>query len=942
VKPTDKDGFIPSRPPLYHNNQERKNMESTFVRSSSRCVVSTTKLVKAIAQLQATRQVSENRNEAESSLFANVFARTRQLTCCLMLCFSVLIFAGASQAKAQDDNENSTPTAWWMNNGQSMSDISNTIHNDNARIIDISVENPSAFTVTYVQNTGSYAKAWWWYVGVDAPTLTQNLTNNNARLISLKAYDIGGGNIRFAAVMISNTGADQKGWWWYYGQTPAAIGSLTAANNARPTAIQSYSSNGQTLYSCIMISNTGSDNKGWWWYYNVSPQSIGDSITANSARLLDVTSAGNGNFNVTMESCSNNCPGWWWYYGLDAYSVLAEAQNYGARPITTDTYSGNCNGSNKCFATVMISNVPDDVTACDPLGCISEAKFMANINNSLANNTVGYSALVGNMRPNFAGLARTDTDPPSLAMAPNLVMQLASVSKNLTTIAILQLLAQDGLTVDTKISPYIYSDWTQGPNIDLLTFRELLTHESGFTQKNQNNPTPPGTCGSENDYGSLETLVSNGVNASDIGNTDYGNCNFSLLRELMPALQGQTLTNYPDGSQRAAQSSQMYIDYMNANVFQPVGVPVSACDVPSGTNYILDYPYPAGTESGYGWGGFGLQCGAFGWLLSPDQVFDVMDSLANDNTLLTNTEKYPMFAGSLGWDNVPLNNCTPGSVCKSGFFTTTVGSNTVPSDLWTYAGIFKCNVPVVVFVNSAIGNLNDIRSVVNNAFNNSSVQGAPVACPGYIVPKTTLSVSGNSSGSGGYVGSAMATLSASESGGLGVGKTFYSVDNAACLSSSTTSCQVYSGPFAITDPGTHTVRYFSVDKEGYSELVNTQTVTIVPSFACHVAYTINSQWTNGGGQPDGFNANISITNTGINSINNWDLTWSFANGQTFGQYPSNGNFSQNGASVSVTNMSYNGTIAPGGTISGIGFNGTWNGTANAAPASFAVNGITCQ
>jgi hypothetical protein len=56
----------------------------------------------------------------------------------------------------------------------------------------------------------------------------------------------------------------------------------------------------------------------------------------------------------------------------------------------------------------------------------------------------------------------------------------------------------------------------------------------------------------------------------------------------------------------------------------------------------------------------------------------------------------------------------------------------------------------------------------------------------------------------------------------------------------------------------------------------------------------------------------------------------------------NGIETQSGAVVTVKNEPYNGTVAAGGTVSGVGFNGTWNGVANAIPTSFAVNGTTCN
>jgi len=567
------------------------------------------------------------------------------LPCWGVLCLGAIGLAITPPAWGTDDNENSTPTAWWFYTGQTAAQVSSTITQHNARIINIETDvSSNTFTVTYVKDTGTYAKAWWWYYGIDAPTLAQNLATNNGRLISLQAYDIGGGNIRFTVAMVANTGSDSKAWWYYYGASPTDIANLTAANKARLTNLESYTSNGQTYYAVIMIANTGTDAKGWWWYYNVSTQTIANSISSNNARLLDLTSAGNGNFNAVLESCATGCPAWWWYYGVNSYGVLDKAQNTGARVLTADKYSGSCAGSSNCFATVMISDVPSDITACDPNGCISEAKLTANIQNILANNVEGYSLQVGGLAPKYGGEARTSTNPPSLAMAPDLVTNIASVSKTMTAIGIIQLLAKDNLTIDTPISNYIYADWAQGPNINKLTFRNLLTHTSGLAQTASNCMTNGTGSTSGIDYAGLEQIVANGVNSSYIGVPQYGNCNFALLRELMPKLSGTPLLNYPNGPQRAQQSSNLYINYMNAHVYQPVSVPVSQCKPPSGTNDILSYPFPAGTASGTDWGDWSLTCGSGGWVLSADQIFRVINSLATSHVLLTKAERDQMFS----------------------------------------------------------------------------------------------------------------------------------------------------------------------------------------------------------------------------------------------------------------------------------------------------------
>jgi len=518
--------------------------------------------------------------------------------------------------------------------------------------------------------------------------------------------------------MIANTGADTKSWWWYYGKSSADITNLVKTNNARLTALESYASNGQTVYAAIMIANAGPDAKAWWWYFNENPQFITSAINSNKARLLDLTSAGNGNFNVVMESCSKGCPNWWWWYGLDISGVLSKAQDYGARVMTADSYQG-CGGS-RCFGAVMIDNSALDVTACDPQGCISEAKLVANICSKLANHVVGYSCQVGGVRPAFGGQARTSANPPTLPMTPDLVTNIASVSKTLTAVAVLQLLAKAGETPDTKISSYLYSDWKQGANIDQLTFKHLLTHTSGFGQ------LPQGACGNDITYSSLKTIVANGVAASNIGRPQYGNCNFALLREVMPALQGQPLNNYPDGPQRAQQSSSMYVNYLNAHVFEPVGVPTSQCKPPAGTNDILSYPNPAGSASGNDWGDWSLECGSGGWVLSANNIYNVINDLANGNSLVTSAERKQMFNNCLGWDCSVRSDCPNPYVCKNG----DLYSGNI--SVWTYAGVLKCNVPVVVVVNSQLPppyqGGEDIIGLIKDAYNAATVPGKGAPC----------------------------------------------------------------------------------------------------------------------------------------------------------------------------------------------------------------------
>ncbi|HLI71455.1 MAG TPA: cellulose-binding domain-containing protein [Ktedonobacteraceae bacterium] len=105
--------------------------------------------------------------------------------------------------------------------------------------------------------------------------------------------------------------------------------------------------------------------------------------------------------------------------------------------------------------------------------------------------------------------------------------------------------------------------------------------------------------------------------------------------------------------------------------------------------------------------------------------------------------------------------------------------------------------------------------------------------------------------------------------------------------------------------------------------------------ACSVTYTVQNQW------PGGFTASLSITNLGSTALNGWTLTFSFPSSQQITQLW-NGNVSQSGASVTITNASYNGQVPAGATVNpSPGFNGSWNGN-NPNPTSFSLNGTPCN
>ena len=136
-----------------------------------------------------------------------------------------------------------------------------------------------------------------------------------------------------------------------------------------------------------------------------------------------------------------------------------------------------------------------------------------------------------------------------------------------------------------------------------------------------------------------------------------------------------------------------------------------------------------------------------------------------------------------------------------------------------------------------------------------------------------------------------------------------------------------------TAAATSTVTVTATDGTGASGSATfTWTVSGGGGGGCKVAYATQSQWAGG------FVAGVTITNTGSTAINGWTLKFTFPGDQKITN-AWNGQVTQTGEAVSITNESYNGTIAPGANTS-LGFQGTWT-SSDAVPTAFTLNGTAC-
>jgi poly(hydroxyalkanoate) depolymerase family esterase len=129
--------------------------------------------------------------------------------------------------------------------------------------------------------------------------------------------------------------------------------------------------------------------------------------------------------------------------------------------------------------------------------------------------------------------------------------------------------------------------------------------------------------------------------------------------------------------------------------------------------------------------------------------------------------------------------------------------------------------------------------------------------------------------------------------------------------------------YAYGTMGARVLTFFGLDGQGPAPQPQ-------PS-GCKVTVT-TSAWNTG------LTASVTITNTGSTAINGWKLGFTLPGGQTI----TNGwgaTYAPASGAVTATNAAYNGTLAPGASVS-IGYQANHSGN-SASPGAFTLNGTAC-
>jgi CubicO group peptidase (beta-lactamase class C family) len=146
------------------------------------------------------------------------------------------------------------------------------------------------------------------------------------------------------------------------------------------------------------------------------------------------------------------------------------------------------------------------------------------------------------------------TDDGDTPVTPTTPFHLASLSKQLTGIAVMQLIESDDLEFDATVHSYLPWFGAEGSDTAKITIRDLLAHASGFSERDGlTNRSDERT-----DDGALEANIRRLAEvplSHPIGQFEYSNANYDALGYLVAVASGMS-----------------YETYMAERVFAPLGM----------------------------------------------------------------------------------------------------------------------------------------------------------------------------------------------------------------------------------------------------------------------------------------------------------------------------------------------------------------------------------
>lgn len=344
-------------------------------------------------------------------------------------------------------------------------------------------------------------------------------------------------------------------------------------------------------------------------------------------------------------------------------------------------------------------------------------KFDAELKASIApSGAVGWTYII-NQNGLFAkgggfGKMRNTADGPR-NMTVNSKINLASVSKFITAIGVMQLLERRNMDPSAKIGPWLPASWSQGTGVSSISFSELLTHNSGLNSSNTNFPQT--LC-----YSCLRSVISQGV-TKPLKPNDYLNANYALFRILIPSLW-RGLDDAPNISPilDSAATENLYIQYMQEKVFEPVGLTNIDCEPETRSVSTMYYMTSDGDVTpGVWFGSWKSLSGGGGFYMTAMELARLLAYYRHTEVLMPKSQRTIMDNMRFGFERVDPDRELHGTYLpKNGSISDGNGRGVV-----TQLVLFPNGIEVIVMFNSQnmvfAGGETSIRRAIYDAYNKS-------------------------------------------------------------------------------------------------------------------------------------------------------------------------------------------------------------------------------
>jgi CubicO group peptidase (beta-lactamase class C family) len=273
--------------------------------------------------------------------------------------------------------------------------------------------------------------------------------------------------------------------------------------------------------------------------------------------------------------------------------------------------------------------------------------YVLNRNGTLVHRKCGGAARLAT--PDISILTIRIAAVPAIAWDYGVPANLCSVSKVITAIATTLLLRDHGIAPETPVTGFLPDYWKRPSSTDVITFRDLLRHESGLGAS-LNVPSPNSGPG---DFSNARDQFERGSTGTGLTTVDYKNLNYTILRATFPIVAGLidpalSVPGFNDAVWGLA-TATAYRDFVNQRVFAPAGVgPFEFEPGPDAARAYGTPPSPPGAQLA----DVTSDAGSSGWHLSIDDLMRVVAEFRHGGTLMTAGQAQQLLADRYGVNEI--------------------------------------------------------------------------------------------------------------------------------------------------------------------------------------------------------------------------------------------------------------------------------------------------